>query len=83
MAGKDTGMVGCQPTVIGNFFKAVVQAVLLFGLETWVMTPRMVRSLGGGSAQSRQEDYGETDNVTGGWELIVPTSGYSNVGGGV
>ena len=48
MAGKDTGMVGCQPTVIGDFFKAVVQAVLLFGLETWVMTPRMVRSLGGG-----------------------------------
>ena len=28
------------------FFKAVVYAVLLFILETWVMTPRMGRSLG-------------------------------------
>ena len=25
----------------GNFFKAVVQQVLLFGAETWVATPRM------------------------------------------
>ena len=29
----------------GNFFKAVVQQVLLFGLETWVVTPRMERAL--------------------------------------
>ena len=31
--------------VSGNCFKAVTQAVLLFGEETWVMTPRMERSL--------------------------------------
>ena len=27
--------------VSGNFFKAVVQQVLLFGVDTWVVTPRM------------------------------------------
>ena len=31
------------------FFKALVQAVLLFGSETWVFTPRMGKALGGGS----------------------------------
>ena len=31
----------------GFFFKAVVQAVLLFGLDTWVVTPCMGRDLGG------------------------------------
>ena len=30
----------------GQFFKAVTQAVLLFGAETWVLTPRMERALG-------------------------------------
>ena len=29
----------------GNFFKAVVQQVLLFGAETWVVSPRMERAL--------------------------------------
>ena len=29
----------------GNFFKAVVQQVLPFGEETWVVTPRMEREL--------------------------------------
>ena len=30
----------------GQFFKAVTQAVLFFGAETWVLTPRMERALG-------------------------------------
>ena len=38
---------GAIPRVSGMFFKAVVQAVLLFGSETWVMTPCMGRTLGG------------------------------------
>ena len=29
------------------FFKSVVQAVLLFSLDTWVVTPCMWRALGG------------------------------------
>ena len=31
--------------VLGNFFKAVVQQVLLFGAEKWVVSPRMKRAL--------------------------------------
>ena len=31
--------------VSGNFYKAVSQAVLLFGAETWVLAPHMERSL--------------------------------------
>ena len=32
--------------VSGTFFKAVVQVVLIFGFETWVMNPCMRRELG-------------------------------------
>ena len=30
---------------MGLFFKAFVQAVFIFGAETWVLTPRMERDL--------------------------------------
>ena len=30
---------------VGTFFKAVTHVVLLFGVETWVMTPSMERAL--------------------------------------
>ena len=36
---------GADKRVSGNFFKAVVQLVLLFGAETWVVTPRIERAL--------------------------------------
>ena len=36
---------GADPKVLGNFYKAVAQAVLIFGAETWVLTPRMERAL--------------------------------------
>ena len=36
---------GADARVSGIFFKAVVQAVLLFGAETWVLTPMMERDL--------------------------------------
>ena len=32
---------GADKRLPGNFFKAVVQAVLMFGAETWVLTPRI------------------------------------------
>ena len=38
-------MEGASPRVSGMFFKAVVQAVLLFGSEKWVMTPHMGQAL--------------------------------------
>ena len=36
---------GANKRVLENFFKAVVQQVLLFGAETWVVTPIMERAL--------------------------------------
>ena len=38
---------GATPQISGSFFKAVVQQVLLFGAETWVVTPKMERALSG------------------------------------
>ena len=32
---------GEDPKVSGHFYTAVLQAVLLFGAETWLLTPRM------------------------------------------
>ena len=34
---------GADNRVLRNFFKAVVQEVLLFGAETWVLIPRIER----------------------------------------
>ena len=36
---------GATKRVLGNFFKVVVQQVLLFGAETWVVSPMMERAL--------------------------------------
>ena len=36
---------GGESEGVGTFFKAVTQAVLLFGEETCVLTPRMERAL--------------------------------------
>ena len=38
---------GVPPRTIGYFYKAIVQAVLLYGCETWVVTPAMLRALSG------------------------------------
>ena len=40
------GQEGAKPRVSGMFFKAVVKAMLLFGSETWVLTPHMGQALG-------------------------------------
>ena len=36
---------GADPKVLRAFYTAVTQAVLLFGAETWVLTPRMEKAL--------------------------------------
>ena len=41
------GRKGANSRVLRMFFKEVVQALLIFGEDTWVMTPRMGRNLGG------------------------------------
>ena len=40
-------MEGAAPRVSNFFFKTVVQAVLLFGLDNWVVTSLMGKVLGG------------------------------------
>ena len=41
------GREGASPRVSGTFFKEFVQAVIIFGLEAWVMNPCIGRALGG------------------------------------
>ena len=41
------GRVGVDAWTLGMLYAAVVQAVFLDGSETWVMTPRIGRDLGG------------------------------------
>ena len=38
---------GAEPEVLEKFLRAVVQAVLLFGAETWVLTEPMMQRLEG------------------------------------
>jgi hypothetical protein len=53
-ARKSWGQVSCilraenaSPKVCGVFYKAIVQAVLLFGSETWKLSPLSLKSLEG------------------------------------
>ena len=46
MSDKYLGLEGANPSLSGMFFKAVVQEVLLFGSETWVLNPHIERFLG-------------------------------------
>ena len=41
------GQKGADTQMPVKIFKAFVQAILLFGSETWVVTPHIVRTLGG------------------------------------
>ena len=36
---------GASPRVMGHFYKAIVQAVLLYGAESWVLTPQLITKL--------------------------------------
>ena len=38
---------GANPKTMAMFYKAVVQSVLLFGSETWVISERMLKALSG------------------------------------
>ena len=55
---------GADKRVSGNFFKAVVQAVLLFGEETWVLTPRIEWAL-------ESFMHGDARRITGNLSLRV------------
>ena len=53
------GQEGADLKVVGYFYKAVAQAVLLFWAETWVLTQRMEKTPGQLSFQGREEDHWE------------------------
>ena len=55
---------------VRTFFKAVTQAVLLFGSETWVLTPRMEQALGSFQHKDSQRLTGGQPSRWGGgsWE---------------
>ena len=44
---RSLGWEGADPRTSGNFYKTVVQETLRFGAESWVMYPRIRRTLGG------------------------------------
>ena len=44
---KDTRKGGRDARTLGNFLKVAVKIFLLFGSETWVTTPCVIRTLGG------------------------------------
>ena len=43
LADKDFGTGRSKHAGLGTFFEAMVQTVLIFELETWVVTPHMGR----------------------------------------
>ena len=74
------GQEGSDPRVSGMFFKSVVQAVFLFGSETWVLTPCMEQSLGSFQHRFARQITGEASKSTGGWGMVLPTNGDGNGG---
>ena len=66
---------GVAPRVSGFFFKAVVQAVLLFGSENWVVTLLMGKALGGVSGPGGKTVDGTAPAEDTGWEVDIHLSG--------
>ena len=73
---------GVAPWVSGFFFKAVVQAVLIFGSETWVVNPRMVKALGGFQVQLARRLTGRLPRRTPGgkWTYTSTATARGGVG---
>jgi hypothetical protein len=42
---KRSGSAGASPRVMGYFYKAIIQTVLLYGSESWILTGRMIGRL--------------------------------------
>ena len=73
--------------VLGKFFKAVVQAVLLLGAETWVLTPSMERALSGFQHRVARRPTGRTKRRwgDGSWdypplEAAISEAGFKEIG---
>ena len=63
---RTLGREGADPKVSLHFYKAVLQAVLLFGEETWVLAPRMDRALDRFQHRSAQRITGRHPRRRGG-----------------
>ena len=55
---------------LGRFYIMVVKVTLIFGLETWVLNPRMARTLGGFHHRVVQKITGNLPKrqLYGGWQ---------------
>ena len=73
---------GEYPKVSGHLFKAVVQAVLLFRAETWVLNTRMERALSSFQHRFARRLTGRQPR-RGGWELGIYSAGGVNGGSGL
>ena len=71
---------GSRSKGIGKHFKAVTQAVLLFGSETWIITPRVERALSSFQHRVAQRFPGRHPRRRGGWYFGVPIIGGINGG---
>ena len=83
MADKVTGKVGRQPTGL----RGVIQGGGAGVSSIWVGDvggdPLHGKFYGKVPAQGLQAGYGEAVTATGVWDLVVPTTGDINGGGGV
>ena len=67
------GSEGTSPRVLGMFFKAVVQAVLVLGAETWVTTLCIGRALEGGGGNTGSHDALRGGKHSGKWVGVGST----------
>ena len=74
---------GADKRVSGNFFKAMVQAMLLFGEETWVLTPRIEWALESFLHRDARRITGKQPQREGGWAMDIPSYEGGHARGGV
>ena len=73
---------GADPKLLGHFFKAEVQEVLLFGVDMWVLNPSMERDMSSFHHRVAQLITRRHPRRRGGWELVLSSAGGSNGGSG-
>ena len=66
----------------GPFCLSILHTVLIFVLETWLVTPRIGRVVGGVPPPGGIADCGEATTVMRQWELLLPPAGLLYEGGG-
>ena len=66
------GREGSEPKVLRAFYTAVTQAVLLFGEEMWVLTPRMEKALDSFHSRFVRKITGRQPRQRKDWRWIYP-----------